>query len=145
MKKQKALKQFTDINDCLVRAKQGEAEAQCYLGSVYDFGRQGVSQDRKKAFEWYTLSAEQGLAIAQYALGMMYIHYKGVARDKGDKEGVTQNNKKAFKWFRLAAEQGNAEAEEIIYNKYTYNKYGIDLELERSQYENGMNKDRSYD
>ena len=46
----KHLKQFEDINDCLVMAKKGDAEAQCYLGSAYDFRRQQVSQDYKAAF-----------------------------------------------------------------------------------------------
>ena len=45
--------------------------------------------------EWKPL-AEQGNAIAQHNLGLIY--------DKGD--GVPQNYKAAVKWHKLAAEQG---------------------------------------
>jgi len=45
--------------------------------------------------------AEQGHAVAQFSLGVMY--------RKG--QGVSQNYKTAAKWFRLAAEQGDAAAQ----------------------------------
>ena len=45
--------------------------------------------------------AAQGVANAQYNLGIMY--YTG--------RGVTQDYKEAMKWFRLAAEQGYADAQ----------------------------------
>jgi hypothetical protein len=47
------------------------------------------------------LAAEQGDALAQYNLGVMYA--------KG--QGVVQDYKEAAKWYRLAAEQGSAEAQ----------------------------------
>ena len=46
-------------------------------------------------FEETKLMAEQGDAIAQYNLGVMY--------DTG--QGVNGNNIEALKWYRLAAEQ----------------------------------------
>ena len=46
-------------------------------------------------------SAEQGRAIGQYNLGMMY--------EFG--QGVSQNYEEAVKWYTLAAEQGLAEAQ----------------------------------
>jgi hypothetical protein len=46
--------------------------------------------------EWRPL-AEQGDALAQFVLGVMY----------NDGEGVPQDNAEAVKWYRLAAEQGN--------------------------------------
>ena len=45
--------------------------------------------------------AEQGLAAAQYNLGVIY--------DKG--QGVPEDNAEALKWYRLAAEQGDADAQ----------------------------------
>lgn len=45
--------------------------------------------------------AEQGLAAAQYSLGVAY--------DTGD--GVRQNHSEAVKWYRKAAEQGHARAQ----------------------------------
>jgi len=55
----------------------------------------------KTAVKWYTLAAEQGHALAQHNLGVMY--HNGL--------GVPQNHKTAFKWFTLAAEQGLAPAQ----------------------------------
>ena len=50
---------------------------------------------------WYRLAAEQGLASAQYNLGVMY--------DNG--AGVLKDNAEAARWYRLAAEQGDADAQ----------------------------------
>ena len=50
--------------------------------------------------EWKPL-AKQGVAFAQYNLGVMY----------ANGQGVPQNYKTAVKWFRLAAEQGLALAQ----------------------------------
>jgi len=66
---------------------------------LYTFG-QGVDQDYKKAFEWYSKAAQQGNSQAQLIVGMMY--FKG--------EGVQQNNELAEKWLRKAAENGNKDA-----------------------------------
>ena len=46
-------------------------------------------------FEEWELLAKQGIAEAQYNLGLMY--------SKG--EGVPSDDKEAVKWYRLAAEQ----------------------------------------
>ena len=66
------------------------------LGVMYRNG-QGATHDYKKAFEWYTKSAEQGYAIGQCNLGVMY--------EKG--HGVTKDHKKAIDWYTKAAEQGH--------------------------------------
>ncbi len=50
----------------------------------------------KKAVHWYTKSAEQGDAEAQYHLGVMYKNGRGVPQD----------HEKAIKWFTKSAEQG---------------------------------------
>ena len=50
--------------------------------------------------EWKPL-AEQGVAFAQYNLGVMY----------ANGQGVPQNYKTAVKWYRLAAKQGLAGAQ----------------------------------
>ena len=45
--------------------------------------------------------AEQGIAAAQFNLGVMY--------DNG--EGVPENDAEAVKWYRKAADQGDADAQ----------------------------------
>ena len=59
-----------DVADCRVRAEQEDALGQYFLGVMYERGK-GVLQDDKEAVKWYTKSAEQGFAKAQYNLGVM--------------------------------------------------------------------------
>ena len=89
-----------DATDIRKLAEQGDAEAQCKLGFMYNIGR-GVPQDYKEAVRWYRKAAEQGYATAQYNLGIMY--------DIGRR--VPQDYKEAVKWYRKAAEQGYANAQ----------------------------------
>lgn len=53
------------------------------------------------AFSEFTRLSEQGNAIAQYNLGVMYAKGHGVARDPVQ----------AVKWFRQAAHKGNSNAQ----------------------------------
>jgi len=53
--------------------------------------------------EWKPL-AEQGNAVAQFSLGVMY--------ELG--RGVPQNHEIALKWYRLAAEQGDGAAQYLL-------------------------------
>jgi TPR repeat protein len=55
--------------------------------------------DYAEALKWYRLSAAQGYADAQFALGLMYNAGYGVAQDYAE----------AIKWYRLAAAQGYAD------------------------------------
>jgi TPR repeat protein len=52
------------INWWMLAADQGLANAQCYLGAMYDKGT-GVRQDFPNAFKWWKLATEQGYADAQ--------------------------------------------------------------------------------
>jgi len=97
----------SDVDDCRVRAEQGDSLAQYQLGVMYENG-QGVLQDYKEAVKWYRLAAEQGFKWAQYNLGNKY--YKG--------QGVLQNDKEAVKWYRLGAEQGFDEAQYNLGDMY---------------------------
>ena len=89
-----------DVDDCRVRAEQGESWAQYNLGIMYDNGL-GVLQDYKEAVKWYTKSAEQGLADAQFNLGWAYSNGRGVIQDY----------KESVKWYRKSAEQGDSLAQ----------------------------------
>ena len=72
----------------------------------------GVPQDSKTAVKWYRLAAEQGNALAQNNLGVMY----------GNGRGVPQDYKTAVKWHRLAAEQGFATAQNNLGFMYANGK-----------------------
>ena len=81
-------------------AKQGNADAQSYLGFMYHSGN-GVPQDYNEAMKWFRLAAGQRYAAAQYFLGLMYYHGQGVHQDYAE----------AAKWYRKAAVQGHADAQ----------------------------------
>jgi TPR repeat protein len=57
--------------------------------------------DYATAFRIYRSMADQGLAIAQFNVGLMY--------DNG--QGVSKNEVQAMKWYRLAADQGRSDAQ----------------------------------
>ena len=54
------------------------ASAQYNLGLYYNQGKHGLTQSSKRAFEYWTLAAEQGISDAQLNLGNMYANGKGV-------------------------------------------------------------------
>jgi uncharacterized protein len=74
----------------------------CLAAQDFDKGLAAAqSGDYQTALaEWLPL-AEQGNAVAQFNLGVMY----------DDGEGVPQNDAEAVKWYKLAAEQGDADAQ----------------------------------
>ena len=70
----------TALRELKPLAKQGDADAQYYLGKMYDKG-QGVPQNDKTAVKWFKLAAEQGHDGAQNNLGAMYEEGQGVKQD----------------------------------------------------------------
>ncbi|MGG4603986.1 tetratricopeptide repeat protein [Paenalcaligenes sp. Me131] len=77
-------------------AEQSNPHAQYYLGLLYYW-----MNYYGKAHEWFEKAAEQGLAQAQFSLGVMY--------DQG--RGVPQNDVKAFEWYEKSAQQGDVDAQ----------------------------------
>ena len=65
---------------------------------MYNEGR-GVAQIDVEAVQWFRKAADQGVAEAQYNLGIMY----------KDGNGVAQSDAKAAEWYRKAADQGVVE------------------------------------
>ena len=69
---------------------------------AFEKGNEFLNQENyAEAVKWYRKAAEQGLALAQYNLGVSYAN--GL--------GVSQNYTEAVKWYRKAAEQGYAAAQ----------------------------------
>ncbi|MCQ2573379.1 MAG: hypothetical protein MJ182_05755 [Treponema sp.] len=124
-------------------AKKERIEAYFFLGRYYD-----CQQDYAKAVEWYKKSAEQGFALGQNNLGLMYENGQGVPQDYakavdwykksaeqgfaisqnnlGDMyeygKGVPQDYAKAVDWYKKSAEQGNASAQCNLGYMYEYGK-----------------------
>ena len=74
----------------------GNADAQCYLASVYHLGL-GVTPDALTAIKWYQLSAERGYALASHNLSVLYI--TGVAN-------FAANPELSAHWHQISIEQG---------------------------------------
>ena len=56
-------------------AEQGHIMAQYNLGAMYAIGK-GIPQDNAEAERWYRKAADQGLADAQWVLGIKYENLK---------------------------------------------------------------------
>ena len=82
----------TALKVWLPQAKEGDAEAQTYVGEIYEKGL-GVQPDYALAAEWYRKAAEQNYARAQINLGFLY--EKGL--------GVSQDLPEAMNWYRRAS------------------------------------------
>jgi TPR repeat protein len=92
------------------KAHGGNAEAQNYLGFMYNMGEiYGGKRDSKRAAEWYQKAASQGLAVAQCNLGKMY--WLG---EIGGKPDLGQ----AAIWIQKAADQGYAKAQYYLGEMY---------------------------
>jgi len=87
-----------DIED---QAFKGNVEAQHDLGAVYTAGHAGVKQNFDRAALWFREGADNGIANAQYNLGVL--HHQGL--------GVDESLAKAMYWYREAAKNNHPEAE----------------------------------
>ena len=118
-----------DVADLRVSAEQGSLAAE-----------QGAAE----ATAWMHLNAEQGVAIAQHGLGVMYAEGRGVTQDEAEAvrlyrlaagqgylaaqvplgsmyaegRGVTQDAAEAVRWYRRAAEQEHADAQFTLGSMY---------------------------
>lgn len=138
-------------------AKDGDARAAFYLGSIYYRGL-GVDRDLSRAFHWVKRAAMAGHAKAQVAVGYSYSNGLGVERneslaikwyrkaaEQGDAvarrnlglmyeegAGVEQDYAKALKWYRRAAEQGDVVSWVRLGEMYYYGRGPLDLNYQRA-------------
>ncbi|WP_031950589.1 tetratricopeptide repeat protein [Acinetobacter baumannii] len=87
------------IHDLQKAAQAGQAGAQFYLGTRYQYGKD-VAKDDKQAFAWFKTAADQGLSPAQLNVGRMYADGIGVKKDEA----------MAPKYFEKAASNGDNRA-----------------------------------
>lgn len=98
-----------DVQDWIKRANNGDIQAQMGLADYYR-----NKQDYANTFYWEQKLANQGHAVAQYNLGVMY--------DKG--YGVRQDYAKAVEWYTKSANQGDAQAQNNLGVMY-HNGQGV--------------------
>ncbi len=147
---EEAMRQFLKL------AHRGDAEAQYFLGYMYDTG-QGISADKAEAARWYERAAVQGYMPAEVYTGYIYAVGNGRRKDldkakawykkaavKGDmiaqnnlgsllqqEEGNKQSLYQAAQWFLASAMQGNPSAQFNLANMYREGK-AIRRDLEKA-------------
>ncbi len=92
----------TSLNIWLPRAKQGDPQAQTYVGEIFERGL-GTQTDYRAAAEWYRKAADQGYSRAQINLG--YLLESGL--------GVEKNLTEAMNWYRVASGVSDGELEYV--------------------------------
>lgn len=98
----------TARNEFRLAAVDGHAEAQYYLGEIYEGGI-GVPIDYKQAYNWYGQAAKQEHAGAQARLASLYMSGLGIVRSLED----------SFYWYLRSAENGYPLAQFEVGFMYT--------------------------
>jgi TPR repeat protein len=88
-------------------AAQGDANAQCNLGYMYDTNGCGVIKNESTAVEWYKKAAAQGHTVAQKNL--LLIHEKNIKAQKEAEFQKAAAAQKEAEFQRAAAAQKEAE------------------------------------
>lgn len=100
----------TALKELEPAAEAGDAQAQYYLGVLYDHG-EGVLRNYRTAAGWYEKAAAQGHRDAQFNLGLL--HYNG-AGGAGESGTIARDQKVAARWLAPAAEQGHPMAAYLL-------------------------------
>jgi TPR repeat protein len=119
---------------------KNDVNAQVGLAYFYSNGSGGVAKDEREAARLYKLAADQGNALAQGSLGLLYEQGRGVAKDEREAArlyklatdqgsalaqaflgdlyergaGVAKDEREAARLYKLAADQGNAYAQNLL-------------------------------
>ncbi|MBX3329869.1 MAG: caspase family protein [Nitrospira sp.] len=96
----------TSLKIWLSEAQKGSAEAQYYVGTLYEKGA-GGQPDYQQAADWYRKAAEQGDKRAAVSLGRLYEQGLGVPKDPAQ----------AFTWLAKASGLNDA-ALSLLTNKH---------------------------
>jgi TPR repeat protein len=147
-----------ELKDLMIRAKDGNANAQFDLGYKFYKGID-FQQDIIEAIYWFRLASAQDNPDAQAMMGVLYKNGEGVTQDykealrllkkAADKKnhraqyhlgvmyyagmGVKANNKDAARYFRLASDQGNCEAQANLGTCY-FEGTGVPTSYEESYF-----------
>jgi uncharacterized protein len=138
-----------DLRELIAIAQDGDAEAECLVGRVYEDGRL-VQKNEEEAARWFLKSAEQGYAPAQRLYGFMSLRINPSvgerwmlrAAEQDDAEvqfwlGYAYENnwfgttdlEEALKWYKRAAESGDPDAQADMGQRYEYGE-GVEQNYE---------------
>lgn len=107
----------TALRFWMERAEAGDAEAQNYVGEIYQKGL-GTAPDFVKAAEWYGRAVAQGFKRAMVNLGFLYENGLGVERDLA----------KALNLYRQASGLP-AEGEDLVFASSVQVSAAVEAEL----------------
>ena len=112
-----------DYELLLVKANQGDAEAQLLIGHAYEeggflFGRD-FEQDYVLAAKYYRMAAVLGNTQAMFQLG---IKYTGCWNADGE-DVIVNDDDEVVKWITLAAESGHISAQNYLGTMYRSGSY----------------------
>lgn len=89
------------LNVWMSRARGGDAQAQHYVGEIYERGM-GTDPNFEEAARWYRKAAEQGFSRSM--VNLAYFYEQGL--------GVEQDMNKALDWYRKAT---GADENELVF------------------------------
>lgn len=123
-----------DLPSLKAKAESGDAASQFNLGEAYRNGR-GGPKDLVQAVKWYRKAADQGNALAQVSLGLIYTQggWQVVKTNSGEsvEAVIPQDNNEAVKWYRKAADQGNASGQWALGDCYQ-NGEGVSKDINQA-------------
>ncbi len=105
-----------DIVACREAATAGDPAAQYNMGLLYEEGIQ-VPKNKNEALNWYRKSADQGLPVAEYAVGLLTVL-----------SSTNANLPAATEYFRKAAEKDFAPAQ-FLWGYCLQLGYGVSTNL----------------
>jgi len=107
---------FRDFHIIKGKAEAGDAEATVILAKIYAEGKQ-TPQNYPEAVSWCRKAADQGIAEAQYNLGLYY-DLGHAFRDTPPARFGRADEEQAAIWHGRAAEQGHADAQYMLAGMY---------------------------
>jgi len=108
------------LNEFEPLAYIGNSKAQNMAGYMYHHG-EGVKKDFNKAAKFYGMAAENGTALSQYNLGVLY-------NDR------LKNGKLALYWFTKAERSGDKDSARHLMYLYIDGDIGVDKDLSKAKY-----------
>jgi uncharacterized protein len=108
------------LNEFEPLAYIGNSKAQNMAGYMYHHG-EGVKKDLNKATKFYGMAAENGSALSQYNLGVLY-------NDR------LKNGKLALYWFTKAEQSGDKDSARHLMYLYIDGNIGVDKNLVKAKY-----------
>ena len=112
----------------LDKAQAGDPDAQHALAVAFAEGRGGLPRDPERAAQWFREAAINGVADAQYRLGLLYL-------EKGEKAGSGSGGTgsdageddiaEALIWLQTAADRQHADAQYALARLYRDGRPGF--------------------